>query len=130
MNDIPEARKELERASEALASAQLLLQGGLHVDALSRAYYAVLHAAKAALLTKGIAADSHDAVKRLFGLHLVKTGDIPSAYGIILRKEQDDRLLADYDVAFEPEKERVELRCAEAKDFIETIYTFLDNRTD
>ena len=52
MNCGPEVRKELDRAREALESSRLLLKGGLLVDALSRAYYAVLHAAKAALLAK------------------------------------------------------------------------------
>ncbi len=38
---------------------------GYEADAISRAYYASLHAAKAALQVHGVGADSHAAVKRL-----------------------------------------------------------------
>ena len=61
---------EWRRASEALRGAELLAAEGCCADAVSRAYYAVLHAAKAALLANGIEAGSHATVRRLFGLHL------------------------------------------------------------
>ena len=55
---------------------------------------------------------------RLFGKHLVKEGIINEAYSGILRKEQDDRILADYDVAFDPDLNRVEQRITDALSFI------------
>lgn len=64
---------EWRLARNALRAAQLLARHGIYADAVSRAYYAVPHAAKAALQTKDISAESHAAVKRLFGLHFVKT---------------------------------------------------------
>jgi len=102
-----------------------LFEEELYEDALSRSYYSILHAAKAALLAENVSVSSHDTVKRLFGLHLVKAGKIDKRYSYILREEQDDRYLADYDCAFTPEKERVEQRIADAEDFIHEMTIFL-----
>ena len=46
----PPVRAEMDRAEKALWAARLLCEAGLLEDAISRSYYAVLHAAKAALL--------------------------------------------------------------------------------
>ncbi|MCH7920684.1 MAG: hypothetical protein IIC50_22230 [Planctomycetes bacterium] len=62
---------------------------------------------------------------RLFGKHLVKEGIIDEAYSGILRKEQDDRILADYDVAFDPDLNRVEQRITDALSFIDEMARFL-----
>jgi len=52
---IPEhALKELARAKKALFAAKTLIEKGLFEDCVSRAYYAVLHAAKAALFLVGV----------------------------------------------------------------------------
>ena len=68
------ARAEMDRARRSLRGAWLLHAEGLHEDAISRSYYASLHAAKAALLAAGITAESHAAVRRLFGKELVLVG--------------------------------------------------------
>ena len=98
----------MARAMKSLRAARKLCDEQLYEDAISRTYYAVLHAAKAAPLTVGCQVDSHGAAKRLFGKHLVKEDIIDEAYSRILREEQDDRILADYDVAFDPDLTRVE----------------------
>ena len=113
-----EVTQEVRRAEKSLAAARALLAEGLLEDALSRAYYAVLHAARALLLAEGVAPQSHEAVRRLLGLHLVKTGKLAPDYARILREEQDDRALADYDVAFHPERERVVQRVEDAAGFL------------
>ena len=55
------------RARESLRAAQTLPRNGLYADAISRAYYAILHAAKAGLHVHDVAAESHSAVRRMFG---------------------------------------------------------------
>lgn len=52
MNDL--SQKELTRAKKALSAAKALLEYQLYEDCVSRAYYAVLHAAKAVLAIEGI----------------------------------------------------------------------------
>ena len=113
-----EIRKEISRSQKSLKSAKRLFEEGFFEDAISRSYYAVLHAAKAVLLSESVVVSSHEAVKRLFGMHLIKTGKIEPKYSKILSEEQDERYLADYDVAFSPEQERVEKRINDAEDFL------------
>jgi len=98
MNDL--SQKELTRAKKALQAAKTLLENQLYEDCVSRAYYAVLHAAKAALVTVGIEPESHHAVRRMFGLHLVKAGKIEKEFAKILTAEQEDREIGDYDTTF------------------------------
>ncbi len=115
----------MRRARQSLQAAELLCENGLYSDGLSRSYYAILHAARAALLTQGVRVNSHEAVKRLFGMHLVKPGLLSAELAVSIRREQDDRFLADYDVTFEPGLEQTEERVRDARNFLESIEDFL-----
>lgn len=119
-----EIKKEIERAEKSLRAAKALFKEELYEDSISRAYYSTLHSAKAALLMEGVSATSHDAVKNLFGLHLVKPGKIDKKYSIILREEQDDRYLADYNSAFSPSEEQVKKRIEDAERFFNEMRSF------
>jgi len=123
-----EIEKELLRADKSLLAAQLLLKEHLLEDCLSRTYYAILHAARAALLAHGVSVASHRAVRRLFGQHLIKSGKLAAHLAQILAEEQDDRMLADYDVLFYPELDRVQQRVADAEVFLTAIKDFLKSQ--
>jgi hypothetical protein len=69
----------------------------LEEDAVSRAYYAILHGAKAALFVHNVATASHAAVRRMFGQHLIMTGEIERQWSSHFGEGFDDRLAADYD---------------------------------
>ena len=88
-------RAEWRRAQEAFNAALVLTREGFWADAVSRAYYGVLHAAKAALLVQDVEAKSHAGVKRMFGLHLIKVGAIKPKWADYLPAGLDDRLSAD-----------------------------------
>lgn len=77
------------------------------------------------MLAEGATVTSHRGVRRLFGQHLIKSGKLPAHLAEILADEQDDRVLADYDVLFEPELDRVQKRVADAGEFLESIKAFL-----
>ena len=113
--------QELNRADKALKAAAALLDVGLYEDSLSRSYYAVLHAARAALLLAGEAPGSHRGVRRAFGLHLVNTGLIEKEYAEILTAEQEDRELGDYEVGIQIEEGRARRRYEEAVRFVERM---------
>ncbi len=49
---------EWKRAAESLGAAESCRRDGYYADSVSRAYYAILHAAKAALYLQGISAES------------------------------------------------------------------------
>lgn len=63
-----EWEKHLERAEEKLRSANLLFENKMFADAISEAYYAMFHAAKALLALKGIYPKTHAGVVSQFGL--------------------------------------------------------------
>lgn len=125
MSNVGEIEAEMSRAELSLQAAELLCKNGLLADSLSRSYYAILHAARAALLTQSVRVSSHEAVKRLFGMHLVKTGLLSADLAASIRREQDDRFLADYDVMFEPGRRQTEERVREARVFLRRIEDFI-----
>ena len=88
----------LARAAESLTAAQLLLGASLYDDAVSRAYYAMFYAAKAALESANIEAHSHSGVINQFGLHFIKPGLLDAQYGRILTQTFQSRQVSDYDV--------------------------------
>lgn len=120
-----EIEKEIKRSKKSLRAAEKLFEEDLLEDAISRSYYAILHAAKAVLLLEKVKVDSHEAVKRLFGLHLIKSKKIDRKYSKILREEQDERYLADYDVAFAPETAQARQRIEDAEDFLNAMLEYL-----
>ena len=78
------AGAEWRRAVKPLGAAEVLMHSGYPEDAVSRCYYAVLHAAKSALFVHDVATASHAAVRRMFGLHLVRSGEIERQWAAAL----------------------------------------------
>ncbi len=122
---VERAVKELTRANKALLAARALIEKNLFEDCVSRAYYAVLHAAKAALSLSGVEVDTHQGVRRMFGFHLVKTGKIEKEFAKILTAEQEDREIGDYEIYIEIEEERARQRVNEAEKFVQRIEHYL-----
>lgn len=123
--DYERATKELTRAKKALLAAKTLIEKDLFEDCVSRAYYAVLHAAKAALVLSEVEVDTHSGVRSMFGLHLVKTGKIEREFAKILTAEQEDREIGDYEIEIEIEIERARQRVNEAERFVQRIEQYL-----
>ena len=121
----PLVRAEWLRARQALGAAEILRDTGYPADALSRAYYATLHAAKAALYVHDVATASHAAVRRMFGLHLIQSGEIEREWASHLAEILDDRLVADYDVEVEFTAEEATDGCQRARAFLDRIETYL-----
>lgn len=91
---------EWQRAQECLGAANLCRENGYYADAISRAYYAILHAAKAALRFRGISVNNrrstHRAVMNHFGQHLVEPGYIEATWSTDIRQGHIERTRADY----------------------------------
>ncbi|MCK4311737.1 MAG: HEPN domain-containing protein [Candidatus Cloacimonetes bacterium] len=119
------AIKELNRAKKALIAAETLIEKDLFEDCVSRAYYAVLHAAKAALALSEVEVETHNGVRRMFGLHLVKSGKIEKEFAKILTATHEDREIGDYEIDIEIEEERARQRVNEANKFIQRIEKYL-----
>jgi len=112
---------EFKRAEKALRAAQILYADGLFEDAVSRSYYAVMHAAKAALLVHDTIAELHASVRRLFGAVLVRPGLIEEEWAAVLAREQDRRIAADYDVGVSWDSEASSRLVEEAGAFVQRI---------
>lgn len=61
--------KQLHKAHRKLRVARKNFADGFYEDAVSRAYYAMFHAAKALLLTKHLDAKTHSGLINLFNQH-------------------------------------------------------------
>jgi hypothetical protein len=91
---------ELGRADQALRAAHELLKLGLLNDAVSRAYYAALHVARALLLTEGLEPRTHGGVSATLSLHFVASGRLPPEHAKELARLEQFRGEADYNRFF------------------------------
>lgn len=105
----------------------MLLDNQLYEDCVSRSYYAVLHAAKAALTKIGVETRSHQAVRRMFGLHFIKTEQIEKHFADILTAQWEDREIGDYNVYLNIAQDRARKRVADAERFIKRIEEYLQS---
>ena len=76
--------EEREHGNEALAAARCLLENGFLRDAVSRAYYAAFHRARASLLLRGMEPKTHRSTVQLFSLHFVKDGPLDDGVASML----------------------------------------------
>ena len=91
-----EVRLHLEEADACLAQAELLLTSLHPGGAVSRAYYAMFHAATAALLHRDIKRRSHQGIIAAFGQTFAKAGILDARFHRHLVKVFDLRQESDY----------------------------------
>ena len=127
----PLIASEWNRAQECLGAANLCKQNGFYADAVARAYYAMLHAARAAIRFRGVLTSSrrstHRAVLRLFGEYLVRPGLIEPEWSDDLRQGHEERIRADYGVFETFEEPEATDACERARAFLSRISLLLDS---
>ena len=111
----------MSAAKDALEAARLLMDRGFHPDAVSRAYYAMLYAARAALASRGIPAKTHGGTLQRFGETFVRTGIITADLAKGFAKALEIRERADYSVAVRPGPEEAEAVLRDADRFLAAI---------
>jgi hypothetical protein len=102
-----------------MQAAQALLQLGLHNDAVSRAYFAAFHYARALLLLEGLEPKTHRGVVSLLMERYEKTGRMEAGLVSTLARLQTFRGLADYDASHRISKDRAEAEVTAAQAFVE-----------
>lgn len=118
------ARTRLELATNMLSDAKFLLGQGRLSSAVDRAYYAMFHAAQAALAAAGVKAPrSHRGLRNQFGEHVVATGLVEREYARDLTKASEVRQEATYE-AYAPAP-----TADEATDLVERADRFLKRVT-
>ncbi len=129
MNDVALSpwEMELEKAKRMLLAAELLRSNGFFEDAVSRSYYAVFHAACAALAKIGRSARTHDGIRSAFGEHFIRTGALPQHLARVLSRTAADRNDADYNSSTVfSEKDARESQNG-AQDFVDAVAHYLEN---
>ena len=115
----------LNRPRGMLRDARILLEANSVESAADRAYYAVLHAAEAALGSRGVEpARSHQGVVSQLGEQLIKAGALQKSFSEYLTRGHNLRIIATYGSS--ELTKRIELTDAErlvanAQEFVERV---------
>lgn len=111
----------LMKADKRLKAAKKLLSLGMYEDAVSRAYYSVLNAAKAALASQEIYPKTHEGALKTFGETFIKGKRMPRALGVSFSRMKTLREKADYSPKIETTKEDAEWSIKSAEQFLEEV---------
>ena len=121
----------LRKAEEALKSARILLDAQDHTGAANRAYYVVFHAARAAVAhvaaVQPTKIKTHQGLRRLFELHIVKPGLISRDIARNFNDIEQTRIAADYE---EQVLQRAEVEAAihDADAFVQACELMIRNK--
>ena len=115
----------LEKARQKLGVARRLRDSGDHDDAVSRAYYAAFHAAKALLTSAGEQPRTHHGAVTLFNLLFVKTGKISKRAGRFFANLKDDRESADYELFSYADADTAQVAVEEAESIVAEATSYL-----
>ena len=125
-NRLENARREISAALDALRVAEAALGLGILRDAMSRAYYAVFHAARALVLLEGHEAKTHAGLLRLLNEHVIRAGKLERRYNLVVVRLQAYRLASDYAYGFELAEEDARVEIDAARDMVERARTLVD----
>ncbi|MET0972007.1 MAG: HEPN domain-containing protein [Thermoleophilaceae bacterium] len=115
-----------ERSRDELRAARVLLEADLPDQAVSRAYFAALHAASAALLVLGDPQTSEVGIVTAFARRVPDDGFDPEA-GRMLRKLFEDRTDVDQALANAPAEE-AERAIGDADRLVRSIAAWIEDR--
>jgi uncharacterized protein (UPF0332 family) len=104
-----------------LRAAQKLLRDSDYEDAVSRAYFAMFHAAKAALSTVNVFPKTHEGVVSEFGRRYVLTGILRRELGKDLAEAKAARETYEHSVTATIEKSEAEAILSNAQRFVEAM---------
>ena len=123
---VESALPEWRRVQSALGASRSCQRDGYYADAVSRAYYAVLHAAKAMLAYNGFGVpNTHDGVSNRFGRHIARTGLIERHFASEIGRLYDLRNRADYVVDAVFGEADAQDAIARAEAFLNRLHTLL-----
>jgi len=129
MSAIPsESFKALEKAEDALKSAEYDLIGGFTLAAANRAYYSCYYCMVALLYSKNVYAKTHQGLRTKFTeLFIKNTSAFPMNISGTISMLFDYRQEADYDLDAEISIEEARLILSKATEFFQLARTFLQS---
>jgi len=90
------SRYRIDKAKRLLEDAQSLYDAASYESAINRIYYAVLTAARALLILRGIDPETHEGVKTMLTKEFIRTGLLPKEFGETFRSIRARRIDSDY----------------------------------
>jgi len=120
------AKAHLEKAIERLRVAEKLFREGEYEDAVSRAYYAMYHAARATLSMVNVFPKTHEGVVSEFGRRFVLTGIFPKKLGKNFADAKAARETYEYSVTTTVGKAEAEAILLNAQDFVKAVKKYLE----
>ena len=121
-----EVQLHLEEADRCRVEAELLLTSSHLGGAVNRSYYAMFHAATAALLHRGIKRRSHQGIIATFGQTFVKSGVVDARLHKDLARTFDLRQESDYRLTARLTNEKVEEVLDRARGFVAVCRTLCE----
>jgi len=115
------ARAHLKKAVERLRVAEKLFRDGDYEDSVSRAYYAMYHAARAALASANVFPKTHEGVVSEFGRSLVLTEIFDRQLGKDLADAKAARETYEYSVTATVGKQEAEAILSNAQRFLDAV---------
>jgi hypothetical protein len=120
------AADEMQRARRGMTMAHLGIEAGAYEEAVSSAYYAVHHAARALLFSLGLEVRSHRGLHVLLAEKFVHQGLLPRDTSQRLSDFFEARNVADYGVRVRFTREQGDVWVAWAARFVETAAGILE----
>ena len=117
----------LHKAMETIIEVEKHIENGFWNTAINRMYYACFYAVGALLARNGIETSSHSGTRLQFGQMFVKKGLIDRNLAKFYSDLFEKRNKGDYNDFFDYDKETVERLFPRAKDFIDSIDSFIKN---
>lgn len=114
------SQRELARARREVGAARALLDAGFPEKTVSSAYYAVFHAAVAALLELGETRAKHSGVLAAFGRLVIKEGGFDRELGAVRRRLFEQRNDVEYGLV-EPTREEASALTEDAERFVDEV---------
>jgi len=118
----------LQRAHEALTSAEASLEEGATFSVVNRCYYACFYCVLATLELEDMSSNKHTGVRSLFNKHLVKPGLVSKSVGEVYNRLFEARQDTDYVASAMVTTEEAQSYFAEARQFVEEIETYVNKR--
>ena len=118
----------LDRAKEDLLTAESNHQGGFYKASINRSYYAIFHCVRAVNIFDGFDASKHSSVIAHFNQYFVHTGEFEKTIYKTIDSAYRIREKCDYSDFFLALKEDSEKQLNRAKEFYETIESYVTKR--
>jgi uncharacterized protein (UPF0332 family) len=109
----------LQKATDNIRAAKLLVEDDFYDISISRAYYAMFYIAEAFLSGEGLTFSKHSAVISAFGQHFAKTDRSLAKFHRYLIEGENSRNVADYDTEGGLSKDEALVQIGRAKEFME-----------